>query len=118
MSKRVLAAAITSIGSLSLGYSAVAAAPAADAAAETAAEPATPPQPSDAPADASAANTDAQIATVLVTARLFEGFERKPVERPTHRWVVVDYDSEHRSSPPDSAESSAAVELTGEEPAA
>lgn len=58
------------------------------------------------------------LASVLVTARLFEGFERKPVERPTHRWVVVDYDSEHRSSPPDSAESSAAVELTGEEPAA
>ncbi|HET8880714.1 MAG TPA: TonB-dependent receptor, partial [Solimonas sp.] len=69
MSKRVLAAAITSIGSLSLGYSAVAAAQAADAAAETAAEPATTPQPADAPADASAANTDDQIATVLVTAR-------------------------------------------------
>ena len=28
------------------------------------------------------------LASVLATARLFEGFERKPVERPAHRWVV------------------------------
>ncbi len=58
------------------------------------------------------------LASVVVTSRLFEGFERKPVERPAHRWVVLDYDSEHEASPADSAESSAAVELTGAEPAA
>ncbi len=29
------------------------------------------------------------LAAVLATAKLFEGFERKPVERPAHRWVVV-----------------------------
>ncbi|WP_082948313.1 MULTISPECIES: DUF4328 domain-containing protein [unclassified Mycobacterium] len=27
--------------------------------------------------------------TVAAAARVFEGFERKPVERPAHRWVVV-----------------------------
>ena len=29
------------------------------------------------------------LAAVLATAKVFEGFERKPVERPAHRWVVV-----------------------------
>ena len=29
------------------------------------------------------------LAAVLATAKLFEVFERKPVERPAHRWVVV-----------------------------
>ena len=58
------------------------------------------------------------LASVVVTSRLFEGFERKPVERPAHRWVVLDYDSEHQASPADSAESPAAVEMTGAEPAA
>ncbi|BBX47052.1 DUF4328 domain-containing protein [Mycobacterium cookii] len=52
------------------------------------------------------------LASVLVTAKLFEGFERKPVERPAHRWVVVEDDGK------DPAGSTAAVELAGEEPAA
>jgi hypothetical protein len=52
------------------------------------------------------------LASVLVTAKLFEGFERKPVERPAHRWVVV-ADDEVLTT-----ESAAAVELPGEVPAA
>ncbi len=51
-------------------------------------------------------------ATVATVARVFEGFERKPVERPAHRWVVVSRDA---STPPASA---ASVELEGQEPAA
>jgi hypothetical protein len=52
------------------------------------------------------------LTAVMATARVFEGFERKPVERPAHRWVVVA--DEATGSP----ESTPAVELTGEEPAA
>jgi hypothetical protein len=52
------------------------------------------------------------LAAVIATSSLFEGFERKPVERPAHRWVVV---SDAESRPPGSAP---AVELPGEEPAA
>jgi hypothetical protein len=52
------------------------------------------------------------LVAVLATAKVFEGFEAKPVERPAHRWVVVaDADA-------DVSESPAAVELAGEEPAA
>jgi hypothetical protein len=51
-------------------------------------------------------------ATVATGARVFEGFVRKPVERPAHRWVVVTAD---RPAEPASA---APVELEGEEPAA
>jgi hypothetical protein len=52
------------------------------------------------------------LAAALATMRVFEGFERKPVERPAHRWVVVadDADGASKSAP--------AVELAGEEPAA
>jgi hypothetical protein len=52
------------------------------------------------------------LAAVLATARLFEGFEQKPVARPAHRWVVVADDGD------DASGSAAAVELTGAEPAA
>jgi hypothetical protein len=55
------------------------------------------------------------LAAVLATAKLFEGFERKPVERPAHRWVIVRDDD---SGPVATTESAAAVELPGEEPAA
>lgn len=52
------------------------------------------------------------LAAVLATSKLFEVFERRPVARPAHRWVIV----------PDGdvpeVESAAAVELPGEEPAA
>jgi hypothetical protein len=49
---------------------------------------------------------------VAAVARVFEGFERKPVHRPAHRWVVVGPD---RTAAPASA---APVELEGQEPAA
>lgn len=52
------------------------------------------------------------LAAVLATARLFEVFERKPVERPAHRWLIVPDDEAATT------ESAAAVELPGEEPAA
>jgi hypothetical protein len=52
------------------------------------------------------------LVAVLATAKVFEGFEAKPVERPAHRWVVVADDELVE------AESAAALELPGEEPAA
>src|SRR3546814_20084605 len=76
MSKRLLAAAITSLGSLNLGYAAIAAAQTADspvdetsapAAKTTTADTTTPASTATAPA--SSATADDQIATVLVTAR-------------------------------------------------
>ena len=51
-------------------------------------------------------------ATVAAAARVFEGFERKPVERPAHRWVVVGPDL------PAGPASAGPVELEGQEPAA
>jgi hypothetical protein len=53
--------------------------------------------------------------TVAAVARIFEGFERKPVERPAHRWVVVEPDGSDR---PAGRSSSGPVELEGQEPAA
>jgi hypothetical protein len=53
--------------------------------------------------------------TLSAVARVFEGFVRKPVERPAHRWVVVDRDHPDRPAAPASA---APVELEGQEPAA
>lgn len=52
------------------------------------------------------------LATVLLLWRVFDGFVRKPVERPLHRWVIVAPDQ------PAEAESSAAVESDQREPAA
>lgn len=51
-------------------------------------------------------------ATLAAVARVFEGFERKPVERPAHRWVVVGDDR------PGASVSTPPVELEGQEPAA
>jgi len=51
-------------------------------------------------------------ATVAAVARVFEGFERKPVQRPAHRWVMVGPDR------PPSLASAAPVEVKGQEPAA
>lgn len=51
-------------------------------------------------------------ATVAAAARVFEGFERKPVERPAHRWVMVSPDL------PAGPASAGPVELQGQEPAA
>ncbi|BDB45744.1 hypothetical protein IWGMT90018_61900 [Mycobacterium kiyosense] len=50
--------------------------------------------------------------TVAAVARVFEGFERKPVQRPAHRWLVVEPDQQTSPAPV------AAVELEGQEPAA
>ena len=52
------------------------------------------------------------LAAVMGTSRLFERFERKPIKRPVHRWVVVAEDERTASGP------APAVELAGEEPAA
>ena len=49
---------------------------------------------------------------VASVARVFEGFEHKPVHRPAHRWVVVSPDG------PAAPASAAPVELDGQEPAA
>jgi hypothetical protein len=56
------------------------------------------------------------LATVLALARVYRGFESKPVERPAHRWVVVASDSV--SDAATTAESAPAVEPRGQEPAA
>lgn len=50
--------------------------------------------------------------TVAAVARVFEGFERKPVERPARRWLVVEPNQPNRPVP------AAAVESEGQEPAA
>jgi hypothetical protein len=52
------------------------------------------------------------LSAVVAVARVYLGFERKPVERPAHRWVVVTADQ--RGTP----ESAPAVESQGQEPAA
>lgn len=51
-------------------------------------------------------------ATLASATRVFEGFQRKPVARPVHRWVAVPDD---RPAAPASADP---VELDGQEPAA
>jgi hypothetical protein len=53
--------------------------------------------------------------TMAAIARVFEGFERKPVARPAHRWVVVDRE---RPDHPAARASNGPVELEGQEPAA
>jgi hypothetical protein len=55
------------------------------------------------------------LMAAFATERLFEGFERKPVERPAHRWVVIADGAEAEAG---AAGSAPAVELSGEEPAA
>jgi hypothetical protein len=50
--------------------------------------------------------------TVAGTARIFEGFQRKPVARPAHRWVAV------AAEGPATPVSADPVELQGQEPAA
>lgn len=65
-------------------------------------------------------------ATVVALARVYFGFERKPVERPAHRWVMVQVDDarvadtpiDKPSDLPRKNESRSAVEQDGQEPAA
>ncbi|VBA62225.1 hypothetical protein LAUMK41_05616 [Mycobacterium attenuatum] len=54
-------------------------------------------------------------AAVATAGQVFEGFERKPVQRPAHRWLVVRPDGPDRPSAPEAA---GTVELQGQEPAA
>ncbi|ORW64275.1 hypothetical protein AWC23_25600 [Mycobacterium saskatchewanense] len=57
--------------------------------------------------------------TVAAAARVFEGFERKPVERPAHRWVMVGSDGPARPDGESTRRDAARpVELKGQEPAA
>jgi len=66
------------------------------------------------------------LATVLLLWRMFDGFVRKPVERPLHRWVIVAEDlpaeepaaTKPAEDEPGDAESMAAVESDQREPAA
>lgn len=51
-------------------------------------------------------------ATLAAATRVFEGFQRKPVARPAHRWVAVPEDR------PAASASADPVELKGQEPAA
>ncbi len=57
------------------------------------------------------------VATVAV-ARVFQGFERRPVERPAHHWVVVSDDSAGSPKPARAVPPPAALESDGQEPAA
>lgn len=55
------------------------------------------------------------LAAVVAIARVFFGFDRKPVERPAHRWVIVATTDPVEPATPDSG---VAVEPQGQEPAA
>ena len=52
------------------------------------------------------------LATLLLAMKVFLGFERQPVERPSKRWVIV------RDDAPQTPEPAAAVESEGQNPAA
>jgi hypothetical protein len=59
------------------------------------------------------------MAAVIMTARLLFAFERRPVERPARRWLIVTEESNRRDEPAkERPKSAAAVERDGEEPAA
>jgi hypothetical protein len=53
-------------------------------------------------------------AVLVLLWQVFDGFERKPVERPLHRWVVIGQDEPSPAEP----ESPPAVEPDHQEPAA
>ncbi|MFG1934534.1 DUF4328 domain-containing protein [Mycobacterium sp. NPDC048908] len=55
------------------------------------------------------------LGTLLLAMKVFLGFERQPVERPSKRWVVVRDDAVQTRQTP---EPSAAVESEGQNPAA
>lgn len=69
----------------------------------------------------------AGLAVLLLLWRVYDGFVRKPVERPLHRWVMVPEDhhaADHNADAPDDptdgddGESESAVESRDREPAA
>ena len=55
------------------------------------------------------------LATLLLALKVFLGFERQPVERPSKRWVIVRDDAPQTGQ---TAEPAAAVESEGQNPAA
>jgi hypothetical protein len=59
------------------------------------------------------------LAALLLTMKVFDGFERQPVEKPSKRWVIVPDDRPSAEKPPDTEpENAAAVESQGQNPAA
>jgi hypothetical protein len=59
------------------------------------------------------------LAAVLLVMKVFDGFERQPVEKPSKRWVIVP-DDRPSTETGNAAEpqNSAAVESEGQNPAA
>ncbi|OBK76326.1 DUF4328 domain-containing protein [Mycobacterium sp. 1164985.4] len=55
------------------------------------------------------------LATLLLAEKVVSGFERRPVERPSKRWVIVPDDG---SRPEDQPEPEVPVESRGQDPAA
>ncbi|MCT7661553.1 DUF4328 domain-containing protein [Mycobacterium deserti] len=59
------------------------------------------------------------LAALLLTLRVFRGFERQPVERRTKRWVMVPVDADGNAhSRTEATPDTAAVESEGQNPAA
>ncbi len=59
------------------------------------------------------------LAAVLLVMKVFDGFERQPVEKPSKRWVIVPDDRPSAEKRPDGEpENAAAVESEGQNPAA
>jgi uncharacterized protein DUF4328 len=56
------------------------------------------------------------LAALLLAMKVFLGFERQPVERPSKRWVIVRDDQSHQAEP--APEPATAVESEGQNPAA
>ena len=59
------------------------------------------------------------LAALLLVMKVFDGFERQPVEKPSKRWVIVPDDRLSVEKRPDTEpENAAAVESEGQNPAA
>jgi hypothetical protein len=59
------------------------------------------------------------LAALLLVMKVFDGFERQPVEKPTKRWVIVPDARMNAGKQPDTApENAASVESEGQNPAA
>ncbi|SEH57200.1 protein of unknown function [Mycolicibacterium rutilum] len=60
----------------------------------------------------------AALAALLLAAKVVEGFERQPVDRPSKRWVMVPDEAPAPEDRPAEPESEAPVESEGQNPAA
>jgi hypothetical protein len=58
------------------------------------------------------------LVAVVATKRVFEAFERRPVQRPAHHWVVVGDDKDDKHDSAATATPDAVLESDGREPAA